>query len=515
MPDVLAMFFTELNDFAAWAWQGLGWKLTSVPWGDWRGFWLRFVIDGPDPRFLLFFFLPLVPVFWLFPRRHIRLGVVLTSFVFIAYVFGVAFLLFWVALCGVFYLLSERYAVDLQRRDKLRWNPSVVVVVCITLWYLISLDPNRFTLYTSVNDWLYNHAPWLFPLGARPFSWEAFHVRYVKAMDEPLTANLIAQQTAQMAASPPRLIVAMAVSPQTCGLVILTIRMIHYFSEIKRGTIPRERRTFFNFLAFNSFAPVLAQGPIERFKDFDEGIDRCHDRRTARDMLYGLYRIGEGLLKNLVCLIFLAVPMVESAKQLYWAPQAIKSYAVLFFSVHFQVIVLYLYFSGYCDAAVGMARLVGYRATENFDRPWLSRSLTDLWRRWHISFSFILRDYIFMPLVRRRWGLISALVVTFGICGILHNCHVPYVIWGVLMGLMVGINQKWTRWLRELDRHPQRRLARVRKAWMRLWPLPSICAWLLTMNSFAITGIIAFGGVNSLRVFWELIRRPIEALLPG
>ena len=50
---------------------------------------------------------------------------------------------------------------------------------------------------------------------------------------------------------------------------------------------------------------------------------------------------------------------------------------------------------------------------------------------------------------------------------------------------------------------------------MRLWPLPSICAWLLTMNSFAITGIIAFGGVNSLRVFWELIRRPIEALLPG
>ena len=74
-----------------------------------------------------------------------------------------------------------------------------------------------------------------------------------------------------------------------------------------------------------------------------------------------------------------------------------------------------------------MARLVGYRATENFDRPWLSRSLTDLWRRWHISFSFILRDYIFMPLVRRRWGLISALVVTFGICGILHNCHVPYV----------------------------------------------------------------------------------------
>ena len=319
-----------------------------MPWGDWRGFWLRFVIDGPDPRFLLFFFLPLVPVFWLFPRRHIRLGVVLTSFVFIAYVFGVAFLLFWVALCGVFYLLSERYAVDPATTgqaavESLGRGGRVHHVVVPDL----AGNPNRFTLYTSVNDWLYNHAPWLFPLGARPFSWEAFHVRYVKAMDEPLTANLIAQQTAQMA--------ALAATPdRRNGGLAADVRAGHPHDShdpLLLGDQARHNPA--------RAAHVLQLPGVQQLRPRSgSGADRAPSRISTRasiaatiaarprDMLYGLYRIGEGLLKNLVCLIFLAVPMVESAKQLYWAPQAIKSYAVLFFSVHFQVIVLYLYFSG-------------------------------------------------------------------------------------------------------------------------------------------------------------------------
>ena len=166
--------------------------------------------------------------------------------------------------------------------------------------------------------------------------------------------------------------------------------------------------------------------------------------------------------------------------------------------------------------AIGMSRLIGYRVVENFKRPWMAHSLTDMWRRWHISLSFILRDYIFFPLTRRRWNGVLVLLITFLVCGIWHNFSAHYAAWGLLMGLLVAINQKWTRWMRTLDRHSQRRFAATRRACLMLRPLPKICGWLLTINVFLMTGWVCFGGVAGAgRVIRELLRRPVEWLLGG
>jgi D-alanyl-lipoteichoic acid acyltransferase DltB (MBOAT superfamily) len=136
-----------------------------------------------------------------------------------------------------------------------------------------------------------------------------------------------------------------------------------------------------------------------------------------------------------------------------------------------------------------------------------------MWRRWHISLSFILRDYVFFPLARRRWNTTVSLLITFWVCGFWHDAGGKYTTWGVAMGLMVAVNQKWSRWMRALDRHPQRRLAALRRAWLKLQPLPRLCAWLLAQNAFLMSGWICLGGSGALRVVWELIRRPAQWLL--
>jgi alginate O-acetyltransferase complex protein AlgI len=206
---------------------------------------------------------------------------------------------------------------------------------------------------------------------------------------------------------------------------------------------------------------------------------------------------------------YIAREMGLSVDGLYFKrPGEIESTALLFFGGHLYTFWLYLEFSGYCDLAAAISWLIGYRPIENFRWCWFSTSLVDLWRRWHISLSFILRDYIFNPLVRKRWPPTLCLCVTFGVCGLWHVLTPPLLLWGVAMGLAVSVNQRWSRWMRELDRGPRRRLSRVRAAWMRLRPAPTILSWLVTMNGFCLLNLLFFGGTGGARrVVLELLRR--------
>jgi D-alanyl-lipoteichoic acid acyltransferase DltB (MBOAT superfamily) len=482
----LVDWFASLRDLV---WE----PLARAPWGEWRGFWLQRSLIF-DLRFLVCFYLPLVPVLWLFPRRHVRTGITLTSLVFLAYCFGILYAPFWLGMCFLFYWLSERFAVEAKRKDVWQWGPPLAAIAMLVVWYLIALRLNTIRIPVEWNYWLFHHVPWLFPLGARKLPWEAYHVL--------LPANFEQH--------PLQLFFLMFCVPQNNGLVIFMIRMMHYFSELKRGTIPREQRTPGNFLAFVSFGPTVVMGPIERFADFQTGLAHCHERREWRDLAAGGGRIVIGMLKNLFCVLYLLHPIRLLGEGGYYTrPEQVHSYGTLFFGIHLQVLCLYLAFSGYSDIAIGQARLLGYRALENFKYPWLSTSLADMWRRWHITFSFILRDYVFIPLVRYRWGALASSLLTFFVCGLLHNMSLPWVIWGLTMGLMVWVYQRWARWMRDLDRHPSRRLSAVRRAWLKLQPLPRLCAWFVTINAFCLSGLIALGGTGGLRVAWELVRRPV------
>jgi D-alanyl-lipoteichoic acid acyltransferase DltB (MBOAT superfamily) len=464
--------------------------------GQWREFWLRFVFSD---RYMVCFFAPLLLVLLLLPQRHLRTGIIATGLLFMAYLFGAVYPLIWLAQCIVFYQLSEAFAVEAKRKDVLQWGPPTAAVACVGGWYVVSMWLSHVHFPGSLSVWMNENLTWLYPLGARPYAWE----------------SVWGWQPGQ---PPVQLFYALFLLPQVNGIVIFTIRMMHYFSELKRDTIPAAQRSLTKFLAFCSFAPTMIAGPIERYREFNYEIDHCRENRNWRETLYGLGRIALGLGKHFFNLLILAPAVYGWIKYTgyYTHPENIASYWALLISIQLQVFCLYLNFSGYCDVGIGMGRIMGYRVIENFDRYWLSASLTEAWRRWHISFSFILRDYFFIPLARRRWNVLLALVVTFAVCGLMHNLAITFVIWGVVMGCMVAVNQRWSRWMRALDRQPQRALSAVRRNWLRLQPLPHLCAWFITMNFLAGSVLVIMndgGNLQGWRVIWELVRRPLSAVL--
>ena len=481
-------------------WEYVWEPVANARWSDWQGFWLRHVLDD---RFLVCLFLPLLPILWLFSRRHLRTGIVLTGLAFLGYVFGVAFVLFWLALCAGFYRLMERFAFEAQRKDVVQWGPPLAAIACIIACYVVSLNLSAVRLPADWNLWLFHHATWLFPLGARQLPWDSY-------------ASLYALEWSQsMKAQPPQLFYAVFLSPMCNGLVIFVIRMIHYASELRRDSIPRERRSYWNFLAYVSYAPALMQGPIERFKEFNDEIDTCHQRRSWANLLRGLARMALGLSKGLFCTFYLFPLLCRLVYQdrYYWHPEQVESVVLLALGVHLHALWLYLEFSGYCDVSAGMAHVLGYRQIENFERPWLATSLRDFWRRWHISFSYILRDYVYIPLGGSRKRHTLNLCITFLVCGLLHNLHPYFLQWGLVMALMVTVNHHWAKWMKRLDQRPANRLSAIRRACLKLQPLPRICAWALTMNAFVGSCLVMVSGLdNAWRVPWELIRRTLTYL---
>lgn len=477
---------------------GVQWWLSAVRdelahdrWGDLAGFWWTqlFIYHG-----LILYFLPLLPILFFLPSRYMRHGVIATGILFIGYIYGAFYLLLWLLTCWAFFVLAERFAYEAKRTDVWRGGPPLAAGAIITGHFLFVYALNRVRLPKDFEHWFVVHAKWLLPMGARWVPWEPGWLQ-----GAPLFQ-------------------AMLGLPHLIGVAYFTMRMVHYFSDIKRGTLPPAERSFFRFLAYTCYIPLFIQGPIERYQVLQEQFDTCRERRTPVYVIYGLYRIALGFLKRAVAagLMFPLLDVAGLGRQnplIYLRPWELESYGLLFFGVHLQVLALYMIFSGYCDMAIGMSTLLGVRVIENFRRPWLARSLTDMWRRWHISLSLILRDYIFMPLTKRRWHNDAVVLLTFFVCGVWHDLSVPFMVWGLVMGAMVGVNHRWVRWMRRLDRERTSPLARVRRAWLKLQPLPMLCAWLITINVFLMSGWIAFGGAGGIQAMWEVIRRPVNAVL--
>jgi D-alanyl-lipoteichoic acid acyltransferase DltB (MBOAT superfamily) len=481
---------------AARLWNFVWQPIAQTPWTDWHGFWLAQVFDD---RYLVCYCLPLVPILLLLSRRHLRTGIVVTGLAFLAYVFGVAYAALWLGMCAAFHRLSERFAIEAKRTDVVRWGPPLAAITIIVGWYVAVQLLAKVELPAALNAWLWQHAPWVFPLGARQWTWEPalFGVYFDFNPEQP--APLLA---------------AIFWNPHNIGVAYFTIRMLHYFSELKRDTIPRERRSLLNFLAYLCYAPNFMQGPIERFDRFQDEIDTCHERRSWRNVLPGLTRIGWGLLKGLIATWYF-VPVLRRemlTMHYYQHPDEIESYAFLYFGIYIHIFWLYLEFSGYCDVSAGIARLLGYRQVENFNWPWLATSMRDFWRRWHISLSFLMRDYVYIPLGGNRRHVTLNLLITFGLIGIWHVLHFRVLAWGLVMGLMVAANQQWARRMKRLEQSPDGFWATARRRFARLRPLPTILCWAITMHFFVHSLLIFFGGSGAIRVTWELIRRPLAAL---
>lgn len=221
------------------------------------------------------------------------------------------------------------------------------------------------------------------------------------------------------------------------GLSYYTFQHIGYTLDIYRGAQQPEKN-FGRFMLFVLFFPKLMVGPIERAKNFLpqlQGAILFHNN----NLVEGCKRIAWGLFKKLVVAdrISMYVMVIDAD------PDHQSGVTILFACIlyAFQV---YADFSGYADIAIGSARLFGFNLMENFNRPFFARNLSEYWRRWHISLSSWVNDYIFNPILlkRRKWGnwsVFYALTISFVLIGLWHGASWNYVVFGLLQALVLSI----------------------------------------------------------------------------
>ncbi len=214
------------------------------------------------------------------------------------------------------------------------------------------------------------------------------------------------------------------------GISFYTFEAINYTVDVYRRRI-RAERDLSHFVLFILFFPHLVAGPIVRAKDFLPQVRRRKHWDWARIHL-GVQFLLMGLFKKMA----VADKMAEFADPIFADPAGFRSSAVWMGVVAYAV-QIYCDFSGYSDLAIGSAHLLGYRLAQNFNMPYLAVNVSDFWRRWHISLSSWLRDYLFIPLGGSRgttWQTYRNLFVTMALGGLWHGANWTFVIWGCLHG---------------------------------------------------------------------------------
>lgn len=223
------------------------------------------------------------------------------------------------------------------------------------------------------------------------------------------------------------------------GISFYTFQTLSYSIDVYRRTL-RPCASLLDFALYVAFFPQLVAGPIVRASEFLPQLSRML-RPQASQVYSGLAQLLRGFVKKVLIadhLATLADP-VFAAPELYAWPTVVL--AVLAYTGQ-----IYGDFSGYSDIAIGSARLLGFELPENFRHPYLSRSPGDFWRRWHITLSTWLRDYLYIPLGGNRVGAFFTyrnLIVTMTLGGLWHGASWNFVIWGVWHGAMLCLTRRW------------------------------------------------------------------------
>jgi D-alanyl-lipoteichoic acid acyltransferase DltB (MBOAT superfamily) len=222
------------------------------------------------------------------------------------------------------------------------------------------------------------------------------------------------------------------------GISFYTFQSISYLVDVYRGEI-RSATNFLDYAFYMTFFPHLVAGPIVRAKDFLGQIN-SPENPDARRYKESLFRIITGLLKKLFIAEYLGkyVDMVFDNPSFYTGGENLLGALAYSFQIYFD-------FSGYSDIAIGLALLLGYRLKENFENPYGSSNVTEFWRKWHISLSTWLRDYVYIPLGGNRKGVFNTylfLLITMLVGGFWHGASWKFVFWGAAHGLALAFH-KW------------------------------------------------------------------------
>ncbi len=216
------------------------------------------------------------------------------------------------------------------------------------------------------------------------------------------------------------------------GLAYTSLRLIHYLMEVHKGGL--RPHGVGDYLAYLLLPPVLAVGPIHRFEEFQRDLAR---RRWDPDQFNaGAGRVLRGAVKVVILGNYLMAAkltpwLVSHAAGLPWLK--------LWLTAALYWVNLYIQFSGYCDIAIGLAAMMGFRIRENFQRPYFASNIAEFWRRWHMSLTSWCRDYVYVPVLAIGRRPMAALAASMIALGLWHAVSMRYLLWGLYhaIGIMV------------------------------------------------------------------------------
>ena len=226
------------------------------------------------------------------------------------------------------------------------------------------------------------------------------------------------------------------------GISFFTFQSLSYTIDVYRGEL-KALNNMLDYAFFVTFFPQMVAGPIVRAADFLPQINKT-PLVTREEFGRGVFLICTGLFKKAVISDYISANFVD---RVFDSPLQYTGLENLF-AVYGYALQIYCDFSGYSDMAIGIALIIGFKFPANFDSPYQSRSLTEFWRRWHISLSTWLRDYLYIPLGGNRKGGIRTyvnLMITMLLGGLWHGAALRYIIWGGLHGLMLALERFFKR----------------------------------------------------------------------
>lgn len=239
------------------------------------------------------------------------------------------------------------------------------------------------------------------------------------------------------------------------GISFFTFQAVSYVIDVYRGKVAVQKNPLYVGM-YIAFFPQLIAGPIVRYATIADQIE--NRRENFEDFSYGVCRFILGLAKK----VLIANNIALVADKAFNSPSAELSTAMAWLGVVAYTLQIYFDFSGYSDMAIGMGRMFGFHFEENFNYPYISKSISEFWRRWHISLGTWFRDYVYFPLggsrVENRGRLVFNLFVVWALTGFWHGANWTFVCWGlfyfvfITMEKLTNFDKKFTKlsWLKHI-----------------------------------------------------------------
>ena len=286
--------------------------------------------------------------------------------------------------------------------------------------------------------------------------------------------------------------------PLPISISFFTFHALSYLIDIYRSAAQAQRSLGTTALYITLF-PQLIAGPIIRYKDIAaQFIERTV---TADDFYVGVKRFSVGLGKKML----IANSVAITADQIFGLSANQLTTPIAWLGVICYTLQIYFDFSGYSDMAIGLARMFGFRFLENFNYPYISQSVQEFWRRWHISLSNWFRDYLYIPLGGSRVSnrrTYANLVIVFFLCGLWHGASWTFVVWGLWHGLFLvlerlGLGALLERWPRPLRHVYTLLVVMVGWVWFRAETFSHAGSIIAAMFGFGSAGRVSVLGYLS------------------